>query len=124
LAYNVTLFGTTLLSLTAGFVVQLKFQVLPLTANESLATILAFLAAAFSGVSAVGGFERKWRANRLSRGRIDDLYVDLTDPSADLRGVRNKVKAIRRAHDLEILGGSTTGSEINLGLPSGKVSAD
>jgi hypothetical protein len=123
-AYHVTLFGAALLSLAAGFVVQLKSPIFSPTANETLATILAFVAAAFNGVSAVGGFEMKWRANRLSRGRIEDLKLDLKDPDADLRGARNRLKAIRRAHDLEILGGSSTVLEINHGLPSGKAGAD
>ena len=123
-AYHVSLFGAALLSLAAGFVVQLKSPVFSPAANETLATILAFLAAAFTGVSAVGGFAMKWRANRLSRGRIEDLRLDLKDPSADLRGARNRLKAIRRAHDLEILGGSSTGLEINHELPSGKDGAD
>jgi hypothetical protein len=72
--------------------------------------ILAFCAAALSALAATGGFDRKWRANRLSRGRLDELRIDFMDSNADLRIIRERLKNIIRMHDQEVLGGGLQAS--------------
>lgn len=105
-AHHITLFGAAILSLAVGFIVQMDAPLLRQLPNANLSTILAFVAAALSGVAAAGGFERKWLANRLSRGRLDDLRIDFMDPDVDLKDARAKLKDILRMHDQEILGSS------------------
>ena len=49
--------------------------------------------------------ERKWRANRLSRARLDEVRIDFMNPHEDLRKARERLKSIIRQHDAEIPGG-------------------
>jgi hypothetical protein len=62
------------------------------------------VAALLGTIAASGGFERKWRANRISRGRIEELQIDLTDDSADAKSVRERLKSIMAAEDEAIVG--------------------
>lgn len=104
LAHHGALFGASVLSVGVGFIVQLKSELLTALPNQSLSTFLAFLAAALSAVAGGGGFERKWRANRISRARLDGLRLDLSEPGADLGQMRKQLKEIIRLHDEEVLG--------------------
>ncbi len=62
------------------------------------------MAAALSSLAAAGGFERKWRSNRLSRSRIDGLLMDIENDSPNLSELTNQLKEIIAKHDLEIVG--------------------
>jgi hypothetical protein len=104
-ANHLALFGATIISVAIGFIVQIKTPLFENLSNESLLTILAFCAAALSALAAAGGFDRKWRANRLSRGRLDELRIDFMDSNVDLRSIRETLKDILRMHDQEVLGG-------------------
>jgi hypothetical protein len=104
-ANHVALFGAAIISVAIGFIVQIKTPILEKLSNDTLSTILAFCAAALSALAATGGFDRKWRANRLSRGRLDELRIDFMDSNADLRIIRDRLKNIIRMHDQEVLGG-------------------
>jgi len=67
------------------------------------ATVSA-VAALLGTFAASGGFERKWRANRISRGKIEELRIDLTADSADAKAVRERFKAIIEAQGQAIAG--------------------
>jgi hypothetical protein len=99
------LFGAAIISVAIGYIVQIKTPLLENLSNENISTILAFCAAALSALAATGGFDRKWRAARLSRGRLDELRIDLMDSNADLRTIREHLKSIIIMHDQEVLGG-------------------
>ncbi len=105
LAHHVSLFGAATMSVAIGFIVQLKTPLLA-GGDETLSTSLAFGAAVLSALAAAGGFERKWRANRLSRGRLDELRIDFMADGADLHRLRERLKSIIRMHDQEVLGGA------------------
>src|SRR5215813_924488 len=62
-----------------------------------VAATVSAVAALLGTFAASGGFERKWRANRISRGKIEELRIDLTDDSADAKAVRERLKAIIEA---------------------------
>ena len=72
--------------------------------TTDLAAAIAAAAALLGTFAASGGFDRKWRANRISRGRIEELRIDLTDPDVDLKSVRDRLKSIIEAHDQAIAG--------------------
>lgn len=102
--HHLALFGATVLSVLVGFLVQLHEEQVPWS-SDLLSTILSCAAALLTGVAAAGNFERKWRANRLSRGRLEALRIDFMDPNADVDGMRQRLKEALRVHDEEILGG-------------------
>jgi hypothetical protein len=55
--------------------------------------------------------QRKWRSNRISRGRMDALLLDLETPNPDLAGIRNSLKEIILKHDMEIVGEKSMAQE-------------
>jgi len=69
-----------------------------------VSALLAAVGTLVTAVTAFAGFERKWRANRLSRGRMNQLRIDLMDPAADLAAIRSGLKAVLEAEDREVLG--------------------
>jgi hypothetical protein len=107
-AHHISLFGATVVSITTGFILQLDQDLFGHLSNKTVSTLLALGAAVLSGMAAVGGFERKWRANRLSRGRLDELRIDFMDERHDLGNARKRLKAMIRLHDQEILGGASS----------------
>lgn len=101
-AHHVAVFGTIICSIAAGAIIQAepdRFKI--------IASTLTAVAAALSGLSASGGFERKWRSNRLSRSRIDGLLLDLENnpvPLADpLFDPVKQLKEIIFQHDQDIV---------------------
>ncbi len=104
-AHHVSLSGAAIISVAIAFIIQINAQLLSSVSNENLSTVLAFFAAALSALAAAGRFQQKWRANRLSRSRLDELRIDFTDSNADLHNVRERLKGIIKEHDQEILGG-------------------
>lgn len=97
-AHHGAVFSSILCSVAAGAVLQMKDVDL-----IGLATVLTSVAAALTSLSASGGFERKWRSNRLSRSRVDSLLIDLEAESPDIRDIANQLKDIIARHDLEIV---------------------
>jgi hypothetical protein len=90
---------------SAATAVLLKTNLIALgTSRTDVAALLAALGSFITGISAFAGFDRKWRANRLGRGRMNQLRIDLMDPSADLSAVRVALKDALEAEDKEILG--------------------
>jgi hypothetical protein len=71
-----------------------------------VAAVASAVAALLGTIAASGGFERKWRANRLSRGKVEELRIDLADDSADAKTMRDRLKAIIVAEDQAVVGSS------------------
>jgi hypothetical protein len=64
-------------------------------------------------MAAAGGFERKWRSNRLSRTRIDGLLMYIEEDSPNFADLTNQLKEIIVKHDMEIVGEKGKESEDN-----------
>ena len=96
--HHFSLFGSIAMSLVAAIAVQLSFS-----DSSTLATIAAAIAAALTGLATSGGFESKWRSNRVSRSAADILLIQLTSPEADLDSIRRKFIEICEGHDQEIV---------------------
>lgn len=62
-------------------------------------------------LAASGGFGRKWQANRRSRGRMDQVKIDFSNPEADAKKIRESLKDIIKEHDDSIIG-STVNSTV------------
>ena len=96
--HHACLFGAIVRSITAGTVLQIW------TGNTTVATVLTSVAAVLTGLASSGGFERKWRSNRLSRGQGDVLLVELGGADADVGLVRQKYQDAIMQHDREVVG--------------------
>ena len=58
--------------------------------------------AALSSLAAAGGFERKWKSNRLSRSRVDGLLIDIEAGTYSMSELACQLKEIISKHDLDI----------------------
>lgn len=92
-------FGSIICSVTAGALIHTDIQTYGVAA-----TALTSAAAVLTGLGLSGGFERKWRSNRLSRGRIDALLLDLKADSPNIPQIITRFKDILAKHDNEIIG--------------------
>jgi hypothetical protein len=77
LAYHFCLYGTTIITLLIGFLTQIDFEYFWGIPKNILIALLAFFAAGFSSLIAKGGLDRKWKSNRINRGKIEQLQLDL-----------------------------------------------
>ena len=98
LAYHATIFGSIICSVAAGALLQVKSVSL-----GGYSTVLTSVAAALTSLAAAGGFERKWRSNRLSRSHVDCLLIDIEAESPNLPDLASQLKDIIAKHDLEIV---------------------
>lgn len=94
--HHVMLFGSIICSLLAGAFIQLEYSV--------AALVFTTLAAVLTGIASSGGFERKWRSNRISRSRADCLLLEIENEGVDLDSIRKKLAIAIEKHDLEIVG--------------------
>ena len=114
LAHHVSIYGSIICSVAAGAVLQFKFH------NDSaIATTLTTIAAALTGIATAGGFERKWRSNRLSRSKIDCLLIDIETAGADFKDLSTRLKAIIEKHDQEIIKESPESTPAQAPIPTG-----
>ncbi|MGX0889408.1 hypothetical protein AB7M22_001416 [Pseudomonas sp. ADAK2 TE3594] len=90
-AHHAVTFGGILCSLGAIIFIQIQ--------APTWATLSTALAASLAGMATAGGFERKWRRNRISRSKIDGLLIDLGDESVDLHSAAAELKNIILQHD-------------------------
>jgi hypothetical protein len=74
----------------------------PLTPN--LLAILALAAAVLTGLITIGGFERKWQANRTTRAALERLKLLLSARNCDLAAVRDGLADIMTRHENMIQG--------------------
>lgn len=97
-AHHFSIFASILCSVAAGAVLQIKEP-----DYSGVAAVLTTIAAALTAIATAGGFERKWRSNRLSRSDIDCLLIDLEAQGADFDALSVKLKKIIGRHDMEIV---------------------
>ena len=96
-AHHFSMFGSIISSIFAGVVIQSA-------ENPVFATFLTSVAAVLTGIASSGGFERKWRSNRLGRSAADRLLLDLDCGETDLILIKDQYKALIEKHDFEIVG--------------------
>lgn len=96
--HHACLFGSIICSSWAGLLLQSDD-----VTHKTHASVLTTLAAVLTAMALSGGFERKWRSNRLSRSRIDMLLLDMQDESPNFTRIRKALKGVIRAHDEEIV---------------------
>ena len=101
---NATRFSAAALSAAAAAVLQLKTIPWSEATRADVAAVLAAAATLLGVLSALGSFERKWRANRLMKGSLAELNIQMTDPSCDLGAIRKQLIEITRLRNLEIIG--------------------
>ena len=97
-------FGAAILSASAALLLQLKSLSVTETGRADAAAALAAIASVIGVISASGGFSKKWRANRLTKGTLQQSQIDLMDPNCDLAQVRAAQKEMWRVHHLAIAG--------------------
>jgi len=99
--HHSSLFGSIVCSVVAGALIQLN----PSSADghHAVSAILSSVAAALTSLALAGGFDRKWKSNRLSRSRIDGLLLDLDAEKPDFAELTVQLKEIIMKHDNEIL---------------------
>jgi hypothetical protein len=98
-ALHISVFGAIVCSILAGIFIQSSSE----PYAKTIAVTLTAMAAVLSGVSAAGGFERKWRSNRLSRSRVDGLLLDIQDESCDIKSLADGLKAVIYQHDHDVV---------------------
>lgn len=96
--YHITVFGSIICSVAAGALLQVKSVDL-----VGFSSVLTSMAAVLTSLAAAGGFERKWRSNRLSRSRVDCLLIDLEAENPDIPDLAKQLKDIILKHDQEIV---------------------
>lgn len=97
-AHHLSIFGSIICSVASGVLLQINTQ-----EYSVLASVLTTIAAALTAIATAGGFERKWRSNRLSRSKIDCLLIDIEASDAADNSLREKLKKIIGDHDQEIV---------------------
>jgi hypothetical protein len=91
--------------LSAASALTLKLDVYKdLAARNDLAAVLATIAALLGTLAAAGGFGRKWQSNRVSRGRIQNLRLDIDASDADAARIREELKKVIADHDRALVG--------------------
>lgn len=96
---------SALLSALATLVLKSEWiNTLVVTYRDDVAAGFAAAATLVTTLAASGGFGRKWQANRRSRGRMDQVRIDLSSPEADPRKIREDLKCIIKEHDDSIIG--------------------
>src|SRR5438874_2028622 len=57
-------------------------------------------------ISVSGAFAQKWRTNRLTKGTLERIEIDLMDPNCDSRKLLEELNEMKRIHHLAIAGES------------------
>ncbi len=104
LVHHTFLFGGAVLSAVAVVVLQLEEPVLKIISATNLASLLAAAAALTTTIAGSGGFDRKWRTNRLVKVRLVQLGVDLTNPEVEAANIRQDLKDIAQLRYEGIVG--------------------
>lgn len=81
--YHGCLFGSAVLSAFAGLVIKLTLFDRREGGRKDLAAASAAIAALLITLISVGGFERKWRANRVAAADMENLAYDLIKQGAN-----------------------------------------
>ena len=98
-----SLYGAAVFSAASALVLKLD-SLKDLSTRSDVGAALATVAALTATLAAAGGFRRKWQSNRISRGLISELRIDLTDPTSNSTEIRKSLKRIIDQHDRAIIG--------------------
>jgi hypothetical protein len=90
--------------LSAGAAVIAKLSSLSPESRGDWTVILAGAAAMLATIGVSGGFERKWRTNRVNRGRCRRLLIELGASDADLGRIRSELVQVVSDQDGGIIG--------------------
>jgi hypothetical protein len=107
-AHHTTTFGAAILSVVVALVAPLKDWPLSFIGKDIFIVITSMIAAILAALSARGGFERKWIANRLTRSKLDILQIDLLDDRADASAIKESLKRIVTEHDTAIVSAASS----------------
>jgi hypothetical protein len=102
-AHHGSLFLAAALSAAAALILKLD-SLAEWSGRTDLAATVSALAALLGTLAASGGFQRKWRANRQGRGKLDQLLIDLSADGADATKARAELKEIIAHEDQAVLG--------------------
>jgi hypothetical protein len=108
LLYHGSAFGAATLSAAAALVLQLQSIEIQKTSRTDLATALAAISSLIAVISASGAFAVKWRANRITKGTLEQIQIDLMASDCNLAEVREKLKKMKQVHDAAIVGEAGT----------------
>jgi hypothetical protein len=95
-AYHFSAFGAAVLSALAAIILVPDSWS---SWAKDPATVLAGASALLGTIAAVGGFERKWRANAKSTAELDALILDAESGNADDNKIRAGLQVVIRKHD-------------------------
>lgn len=106
LVHHSFLFGGAVLSAAAAVVLELDVSILEVPATN-MATLLAVAAALTTTIAGSGGFDRKWRTNRLIKVRLVQLSIDLMNTEVKSANIRQDLKDIAQLRYDGIIGSET-----------------
>ena len=104
--YFGSVFGSALLSAIAAAVIRLNFFVTSSRLSRDLGSLLAMTGSLLITFSTVGGFDSKWRANRLAAWRMEDVAYRLMaarDRTAIVGSLYEEIREITRDRTEQIV---------------------
>jgi hypothetical protein len=101
--YYLSLYGSIALSALAALVLKLDSLNLG-NLREDLAASFAALAAMLGTVMTAGKFESRWLSARRARARLQQLRIELHDPSVDPVHVRKNLQQVIAIYDEDVAG--------------------
>ncbi|HEY0458035.1 MAG TPA: DUF4231 domain-containing protein [Pyrinomonadaceae bacterium] len=102
--HHASTFGAVILSLVAAAISQAKDWKPETLSRDSIIAVVSLIAAILAALAAKGNFERKWKANRMTRSKLDALWLDTLDVNADELKLRTELKRIINEHDITVTG--------------------
>jgi len=96
------LFGGAIFSALAAILLQSYPE------QTLVPTVLAGCAALATTIAGSGGFERKWKANRLIKVRLSQLNIDLLNPNATPDAISQALKEIYEIRYYGVVGADHT----------------
>jgi hypothetical protein len=100
----ICLYGSIALSALAALVLKLESVDLKIGLQKDLAASFAALAAILGTVMTAGNFESRWLAARRARARLQQLRIELRDPSVDPVHVRKNLQQVIATYDEDVVG--------------------
>lgn len=105
LLYHSFVFGASILSALAALTLQLKSISWESAVRADIAAGLSAIASVIGVMSVSGGFGQKWRANRVTKGTLEEIQIRLLDPGCDLQKIRTDLQEMKRQHHSAIIAG-------------------
>jgi hypothetical protein len=102
-AHHGSLYLAAILSGSSALVLKVD-SLKAIVSQPDFAAVLSAISALLGTLAAAGGFQRKWQANRMNRGDLEQLLVDLGDPAVDANVLRSRLKEIIERHNKAITG--------------------